>query len=222
MWRRLRPRAHRTVAVVESPLAPERPMCMRHSPSSRPPATPTCAEWSLHLEQVYRRRRAGTDPRRTHPVPCSPTPSRSSRASINAASTRNCLVSRPCRFRYFNVYGPRQRTDYTYAAVIPPFVDALRKERAADRPRRRPLRPGLQLHRRRSRWNNRCRSGPDRSLLGTCLQHRAGRDGRPLELRDRHRTPTPCRTSPQHTDERPNDLRQTWAAPSAAKARPRL
>ena len=27
--------------------------------------------------------------------------------------------------RYFNVYGPRQRPDATYAAVIPLFVDAL-------------------------------------------------------------------------------------------------
>ena len=29
--------------------------------------------------------------------------------------------------RYFNVYGPRQRPDATYAAVIPLFVDALLK-----------------------------------------------------------------------------------------------
>jgi nucleoside-diphosphate-sugar epimerase len=31
--------------------------------------------------------------------------------------------------RYFNVYGPRQRPDATYAAVIPLFVDALLKGR---------------------------------------------------------------------------------------------
>ena len=30
-------------------------------------------------------------------------------------------------FRYFNVFGPRQRPDSAYAAVIPLFVDALRK-----------------------------------------------------------------------------------------------
>jgi UDP-glucose 4-epimerase len=32
--------------------------------------------------------------------------------------------------RYFNVYGPRQRPDATYAAVIPLFVDALLAGRA--------------------------------------------------------------------------------------------
>jgi UDP-glucose 4-epimerase len=30
-------------------------------------------------------------------------------------------------FRYFNVYGPRQRPDSAYAAVIPLFIDALRR-----------------------------------------------------------------------------------------------
>lgn len=33
------------------------------------------------------------------------------------------------RLRYFNVYGPRQRSDSPYAAVIPLFVDALRAGR---------------------------------------------------------------------------------------------
>ena len=32
--------------------------------------------------------------------------------------------------RYFNVYGPRQRPDSAYAAVIPLFIDALREGRA--------------------------------------------------------------------------------------------
>jgi nucleoside-diphosphate-sugar epimerase len=34
--------------------------------------------------------------------------------------------------RYFNVYGPRQRPDATYAAVIPLFVDALLHGRAPE------------------------------------------------------------------------------------------
>src|SRR3954454_22459297 len=34
------------------------------------------------------------------------------------------------RLRYFNVYGPRQRPDATYAAVIPLFIDALLQGRA--------------------------------------------------------------------------------------------
>jgi nucleoside-diphosphate-sugar epimerase len=33
--------------------------------------------------------------------------------------------------RYFNVYGPRQRSDSAYAAVIPLFIEALRRGRAA-------------------------------------------------------------------------------------------
>ena len=40
--------------------------------------------------------------------------------------------------RYFNVYGPRQRPDATYAAVIPLFIDALLNGRAPGRARRRP------------------------------------------------------------------------------------
>ena len=34
------------------------------------------------------------------------------------------------RSRYFNVYGPRQKPDGPYAAVIPLFMDALLKDRA--------------------------------------------------------------------------------------------
>lgn len=34
--------------------------------------------------------------------------------------------------RYFNVYGPRQRPDSAYAAVIPLFIDALRNGRAPE------------------------------------------------------------------------------------------
>lgn len=32
--------------------------------------------------------------------------------------------------RYFNVYGPRQRADSAYAAVVPLFIDALRRDEA--------------------------------------------------------------------------------------------
>ncbi len=34
--------------------------------------------------------------------------------------------------RYFNVYGPRQRPDSAYAAVIPLFIDALRRRQAPE------------------------------------------------------------------------------------------
>ena len=39
--------------------------------------------------------------------------------------------------RYFNVYGPRQRADSQYAAVVPRFIDALSPRRARRDPRRR-------------------------------------------------------------------------------------
>ena len=53
--------------------------------------------------------------------------------------------------RYFNVYGPRQRPDATYAAVIPLFVDALLNGARPGRARRRPPVARLHVHHRRRR-----------------------------------------------------------------------
>jgi UDP-glucose 4-epimerase len=51
--------------------------------------------------------------------------------------TGECLLQSHCAcfgmsgvsLRYFNVFGPRQRHDSPYAAVVPRFIDALRNER---------------------------------------------------------------------------------------------
>ena len=78
------------------------------------------------VEQRLRRRRAAADdrePRRTQP--------RSPYAVSKLAAEEYCRVFaelyglETVALRYFNVYGPRQRPDATYAAVIPLFVDAL-------------------------------------------------------------------------------------------------
>jgi UDP-N-acetylglucosamine 4-epimerase len=34
-----------------------------------------------------------------------------------------------CGLRYFNIFGPRQKTDGPYAAVIPLFIDAIRADK---------------------------------------------------------------------------------------------
>ena len=60
--------------------------------------------------------------------------------------------------RYFNVFGPRQRPDSQYAAVIPLFIDALQSGAAAGRPRRRQAEPRLHVHQRRRRREHRGRA----------------------------------------------------------------
>ena len=47
------------------------------------------------------------------------------RRALRPRLLASCTGSRPCRLRYFNVFGPRQRPDSQYAAVIPLFIDAL-------------------------------------------------------------------------------------------------
>ncbi len=79
--------------------------------------------------------------------------------------------------RYFNVYGPRQRPDATYAAVIPLFVDALLRGRDVE-----VHGDGLQctrfhLHRRRRPRQSRGRVGARGIIVGERLQHRGGKVG---------------------------------------------
>ena len=83
------------------------------------------------VEQRLRRRRDRCRPPR--PRRCGP---RSPYAVSKLAAEEYCRVFaelyglETVALRYFNVYGPRQRPDATYAAVIPLFVDALLNGRA--------------------------------------------------------------------------------------------
>ena len=78
------------------------------------------------VEQCLRRCGADADTRNAPLVPRSPY------AVSKLAAEHYCRVYTELHgletvsLRYFNVYGPRQRPDSAYAAVIPLFIDALR------------------------------------------------------------------------------------------------
>ena len=99
--------------------------------SSMPRGEPECNEWcTLSSSSVY----GGSDvlptPERTPSVPRSPY------AVSKLAGEQYCRVFvelyglETVVLRYFNVFGPRQRPDSAYAAVIPLFIDALARGEA--------------------------------------------------------------------------------------------
>ena len=78
------------------------------------------------VEQRLRRRRGRPDAgvrRRCDPAPRTPT--RSSQGSGTCRLFAELYPIETVALRYFNVFGPRQRPDSTYAAVIPLFAAAL-------------------------------------------------------------------------------------------------
>ena len=76
--------------------------------------------------------------------------------------------------RYFNVYGPRQRPDSQYAAVIPLFIDALLRRAHARRCTATAAEPRLHLHRRRRAGQPARRRGPGRAVRGQGVYNIAG------------------------------------------------
>jgi UDP-glucose 4-epimerase len=121
-------------------------------------------------------------------------------------------------FRYFNVFGPRQRPDSAYAAVVPLFIEALR----ADRP------PIVHGDGRQSRdftyidnvvaANLAAASAPPEACRGQAYNVAAGR---PFSLLDLLAAlggilDTPPR--PQHTEPRAGDVRHSHADISKARA----
>jgi UDP-glucose 4-epimerase len=118
--------------------------------------------------------------------------------------------------RYFNVYGPRQRPDSPYAAVIPLFIDALKKGES----------PIVHGDGRQSRdftyiadtvaATLAAADAPAERCAGHAYNVAAGEthDLRELlEILGRLLGVTP---RPEHTAERAGDVRRTMADPSAA------
>jgi UDP-glucose 4-epimerase len=120
--------------------------------------------------------------------------------------------------RYFNVYGPRQRRpDSAYAAVIPLFIDALRKGE----------RPIVHGDGRQSRdftfvgdavaATIAAATAPAEMCAGHVYNVAPGETHSLVELLEIVGRLLGVEPEPKHTAEREGDVRQTWADPSAAR-----
>ena len=117
--------------------------------------------------------------------------------------------------RYFNVYGPRQRPDSQYAAVIPLFIDALRERRA----------PTVHGDGKQSRdftyvsdvvAANLAAARAPASVGGAAYNIAGGDEHSLLDLLDHLGQLLGVEPEPEHTDPRAGDVRHTCADVSAA------
>jgi UDP-glucose 4-epimerase len=119
--------------------------------------------------------------------------------------------------RYFNVYGPRQRPDSAYAAVIPLFVEALARGE----------RPVVHGDGRQSRdftyiddvvnANLAAATAPAHRSSGKAYNVAGGRSYSLLELLDILGTLMDAEPTPVFSDPRPGDVRNTTADITAAR-----
>lgn len=119
--------------------------------------------------------------------------------------------------RYFNVYGPRQRPDSAYAAVIPLFIDALAS-------RRRPVVHGDGHQSRDFTFvddvvaaNLRAAEAPAVRCAGNVYNVAGGARHSLLDLLDVLGRIMGVRPEPVFTDPRPGDVRHTHADLTAAE-----
>jgi UDP-glucose 4-epimerase len=119
--------------------------------------------------------------------------------------------------RYFNVFGPRQRPDSQYAAVIPLFIDALLSGRA----------PSVHGDGQQSRdftfvadavqANLRAGGAPAERCAGRAFNIARGAPSSLLELLDILAAEVGVTVTPEHTDPRPGDVRHSHADITAAR-----
>jgi len=119
--------------------------------------------------------------------------------------------------RYFNVYGPRQRPDSAYAAVIPLFIDALRDSRS----------PEVHGDGKQSRdftyvsdvveANLAAAAAPDDVCRGRAYNVAGGSEHSLLDLLEALGAILDVDPRPVHTDPRPGDVRHTCADVSAMR-----
>lgn len=120
--------------------------------------------------------------------------------------------------RPFNVFGPRQRPDSAYAAVIPIFIDALRRRRA----------PVVHGDGRQSRDFTyvadtvtafvAAADAPASSCAGKVYNVAGGGEHTLMDLLDVLYDLTGVRCPPEHTEPRPGDVRRSCGAAAAAAA----
>ena len=120
------------------------------------------------------------------------------------------------RLRYFNVYGPRQRPDSTYAAVIPLFIDALLSGKA-------PIVHGDGGQSRDFTYisdvvdaNLAAATAPGDACSGNAYNVAGGEETTLLELLDVIGNVLGVAPEPQFTDTRPGDVRRSRGDGSAA------
>ena len=118
--------------------------------------------------------------------------------------------------RYFNVYGPRQRPDSAYAAVIPLFIDALRQGQP-------PLVHGDGLQSRDFTYvddvvaaNVAAATAPAEDCSGRAYNVAGGAAFSLLDLLEILGRIIGVEPRPEHTDPRPGDVRHTRADIAAA------
>lgn len=118
--------------------------------------------------------------------------------------------------RYFNVYGPRQRPDSAYAAVIPLFIDAMRRGEPV-------IVHGDGEQRRDFTYiddvvsaNRAAADAPAPACSGKAYNIAGGGTHSLLELIDLLAKLVGVQPDAVHTGPRPGDVRNTWADISAA------
>jgi UDP-glucose 4-epimerase len=119
--------------------------------------------------------------------------------------------------RYFNVFGPRQRPDSQYAAVIPRFVDAVLRGEP-------PVVHGDGLQSRDFTFvadtvqaNLRAAAAPADICAGRAYNIARGASASLLDLLDALSAAVGVAITPQHGDPRPGDVRHSHADISAAR-----
>ena len=120
--------------------------------------------------------------------------------------------------RYFNVFGPRQRPDTQYAAVIPLFIDALLSGRA-------PVVHGDGLQSRDFTYvadtvqaNLRAAAAPAEACAGRAFNIARGRPASLLELLAALGAELGVQVVPDHAPSRPGDVRHSHADIGAARS----
>ena len=120
--------------------------------------------------------------------------------------------------RYFNVFGPRQRADSQYAAVVPRFIDALRRGLPVEIHGDGRAEPRLHVRRRRGRGQPARRRGTRRGVRRAAPTTSPGASPTPCS--------SSCRASPtcwastarrHHVASRPGDIRHSQASIEAAR-----
>ncbi len=120
--------------------------------------------------------------------------------------------------RYFNVYGPRQRPDSAYAAVIPLFIDALRAGRSPEVHGDGLQTRGFTFVADAVAANLRAAEAPAERCAGRSYNIAGGQAYSLVDLLGILEEHMGTAANPVHTDPRPGDVRHSCADIRAAES----